>query len=340
MFSRSHMRSPADLTVISRKGKDALILRGHMDSLVRRATGDGHIQQKLRASSQFFVPFLDSDKTVYERIEENLNLNHLMKGSVVVEAEFCGSSGQTFWARANGAIISKLHVLTVRHLFDSEDGHTLKSVNVFSSNGTRRSASVKEIPVEIMRDLNERAKNTNTGFIIGFIDIAILELQECFDDSEVSIFRLPSSDFSYKAMEPIALSGYPGDQNEILGSGLPRRLVPEITSQEIIRRYGLSDEAIDNIVINSMKESFGNGDDQIFAFGATSANSDSTITSYIVATYSTINGLSGAPIVCLRDPGMLIGINCGCFTEIIGSFYLATNSLVAKQIWRWLGIQL
>lgn len=254
---------------------------------------------------------IKGDQQVFEAMHSHPDLSKMISSFVLIKMTVAGPDSDQVYA-CSGCLMFPNTVFTVEHLFDGVDVQNIICIEVFCSmedfqqNINGNPAVIKEIPPHV-RSMFDPTLNLGSDWEDAqrnWLDFSLLHLEVPFAISQESLLEIaspwPADRSLYEDGQVICMMGKPGNVFED----------PAAVFSWSFRQYVNADCDNPEEAFKEKLDDSTFGDSAVLAsFGCILEQYEDGGEYYGCSSCSTLNGMSGGPVVNLADPAKLMGLS-------------------------------
>lgn len=278
------------------------------------------------------------DEEVLSMFKSAPDLSRMINSVVIVDVGISTANGKLRRCTGTGCLVSPSVIFTVGHHFEREDGDIVGWITVYLTaedylEGIRGFNCDQEvIPSEILELMDDTLNVTSDEGPVEWssLDFAVLRLKYPFDRPQESLLQMP--------VQYPGLSELYGRDQTICYMGMPGVLGGNITDAFSSRFQDYLKSKYEhprNILKEFVQESFFGGETVVASFGTTLCSYGKDIGQYYVTCIaSTLNGMSGGPVVNMAAPDTLLGIVLNGYKTTPYSLFLRADCAIVQACYR------
>jgi hypothetical protein len=310
-------------------GVDNLTPRGpNLDLFVRKVNEDGEPLWDVSGEKELheFTDYPDfaGDTNVETMLERRPSLKALDNSTILVKV--CWNNKVDY---CSGVLLSPTAALTCRHVF----GELVDDAEVYvcrTMDGPTYPATRVDVPPHVARLTHQYGKRCMDSNAVGWdedhLDYQFLQLKESMELKESLEIE---DEIGWDVFDPIVACGFP---RSLIGVD-PTELFPNDFTSKVKSLPEPRQAQVYQILKLDRFEALG---PKVNCFGVVNWPPDLRRGSYATTTCSTTNGISGGPIVSLKDPSKLIGISVACYDGGNGSIFLSVQEASILEMYKQL----
>lgn len=291
------------------------------------------IRPELVDDAACFGEAIAYDGTVMAAMNNGPDLSASINSLVYVRARFLLADGRYAYDSCSGVLVAPDIIFTIAHILLMDPGQTLDRIDAFETVAAARSQrfGTTAVPQALDGVTGQQRGLTSFGdpWKLNDPDFMVLKLENPFvrPGNFLRIpdhFLVPSG--KVRNGEIVCFLGSPEVPMGHLSEALPCGLV-----QQLEEHYQERTELIIEDLVS--KSCFG-FKGPIASFGAIYRPTDDMGEAYIHTTSSTIQGMSGGPVVNLSSPNELLGFCVGGLVESIFTVFFRADSQIVVEAYK------